>query len=78
MPTIARTGPYRVFFYSNNGVEPPHVHIQNGKALSKFWLTPVAQVSASGFRAHELRELERLVGANHQLWLEAWNEFSGG
>ena len=78
MPTIARPGPYRVFFYSNNGVEPPHVHVQKGTALAKFWLAPVAQASASGYRAHDLRELERLVRENHEVWLEAWNEFFGG
>jgi hypothetical protein len=71
-------GPYRVFFYSNNGVEPPRVHIQRGTALAKFWLTPVAQASASGYRAHDLRELERMVRENHHVWLEAWNEFFGG
>jgi hypothetical protein len=75
MPTIARVGPYRVLFYSNEGLEPPHVHIQRGRSLVKFWLEPVAQASASGFQARELRELERLVDANRHLWLEAWHEF---
>jgi hypothetical protein len=36
MPAIARVGPYRVFFYSNEGLEPPHVHIQRGRSLAKF------------------------------------------
>ncbi len=67
-----------MFFYSNNGVEPPHVHIQKGRALAKFWLEPVAQASASGFRAYELREMERLVVEHQRDWLEAWYEFFGG
>ena len=47
------------------------------RTLAKFWLDPVAQASASGFQARELRELERLVNANRHIWLEAWHEFSG-
>ena len=30
MPTLGRIGPYRFFFYSNERVEPPHVHAQQG------------------------------------------------
>jgi hypothetical protein len=75
MPTITRIGPYRVFFYSNEGYEPPHVHIQRERRVAKFWLTPVAQASASSFAAHELRELEQMVFTNRHMFLEVWNEF---
>ncbi|MBM5817670.1 MAG: DUF4160 domain-containing protein, partial [Cyanobacteria bacterium K_Offshore_surface_m2_239] len=27
MPTILRSGPYRIYFYSHEPNEPPHVHI---------------------------------------------------
>jgi len=27
MPTILRSGPYRVYFYSHEPNEPPHVHV---------------------------------------------------
>lgn len=40
----------QIFFYSNEGVEPPHVHIRRERATAKFWLDPVALSSASGFR----------------------------
>lgn len=75
MPTVARSGPYRIFFFSNEGFEPLHVHIQRERALAKFWLNPVA--AASGFQARELRELEHLVTQNQQSWLESWYEFFG-
>ncbi len=26
-PTVFREGPYRVFFYSGDKAEPPHVHV---------------------------------------------------
>jgi hypothetical protein len=28
MPTVLRSGPFRVFFYAGDGGEPPHVHIE--------------------------------------------------
>ena len=36
MPTILRWGPYRAFFYSNEGGEPPHVHVRAGDLEAKF------------------------------------------
>ena len=77
MPTIARLGPYRVFFFSNEGLEPPHVHIQREKSLAKFWLESVALGSATGFSARELRQLAQLVTENRGTRLEAWHEFFG-
>jgi len=27
MPTVLRKGPYRVYFFSHDMTEPPHVHV---------------------------------------------------
>jgi hypothetical protein len=77
MPTIDRIGPYRLFFYSNEGSEAAHVHVQRDRSLAKFWLDPVALASSTGFAAHELREVEKLVTARSTILIEAWNEFFG-
>ena len=29
----------RFFFYSNEGSEPPHVHVESGDGTAKLWLT---------------------------------------
>ena len=75
MPTIARIGPYRFFFFGNEGLEPVHVHVQRDRSLAKFWLRPVALASSSGFPAHELRRVQRLVEENQAQFAEAWREF---
>jgi hypothetical protein len=75
MPTIRRSGPYRFFFFSNEGLEPPHIHAQRDHALAKFWLTPVALASSSGFSGQELNRIERLVAESRQEFEEAWREF---
>lgn len=43
----------------------------------KLWLTPVALSSSLGFKAMELREVERLVSTNRGILLKAWEEFHG-
>jgi hypothetical protein len=46
--------------------------------LAKFWLEPVTLARVSGFRAAELRRIERLVVTHHEQFLEAWREYFGG
>jgi hypothetical protein len=75
MPTVLRIGPARFFFFSNEGTEPAHIHVEQAGALAKFWLDPVSLASSSRFRGHELRHLERLVCEHHQEFLEAWHDF---
>ncbi len=65
MPTVRRIGSARFFFYSNEGAEPAHVHVEQAGDVAKFWLDPVSLASSSRLRGHELRRLERLV-ADHR------------
>jgi Domain of unknown function (DUF4160) len=41
MPTVLRSGPYRLFFYSGDRDEPRHVHVEREANLAKLWLDPV-------------------------------------
>jgi hypothetical protein len=77
VPVIARVGPYRFFFYSNENDEPPHVHVQRERKLAKFWLDEVSLVESKRFAAHELREIEQIVVERRTAFLEAWHEFFG-
>ena len=75
MPRITRIGPYRLFFYSNEGVEPLHIHVQRESKVAKFWLQPVGLRSSTRFSPEELRKLERLVRENQERLLEAWHGY---
>jgi hypothetical protein len=77
MPTIARIGPYRFFFYANDRGEPPHVHVERERSFAKFWLDPVVVETSRGCGAHELREIERIVTERAGVFLGAWNAFFG-
>ena len=41
MPTVLRIGPYRFFFYSADGSEPPHIHVEKENKVAKYWLNPI-------------------------------------
>ncbi|MCR9093244.1 MAG: DUF4160 domain-containing protein [bacterium] len=75
MPTIARIGPYRFFFFSNEGREPPHVHVERDAATAKFWLDPVVLSSADGMSSRDLRRLHSIVAERHEEFRSAWDEF---
>ena len=44
---------------------------------AKFWLTPAALAYNIGFRARELRDIQRIVSERSAEFLEAWNEYFG-
>ena len=75
MPTVLRIGPFRFFFYSNEGNEPAHIHVQRDNMLAKFWLKPFSLASSIRFSPSELRKLELLVIENRETFLEVWNEY---
>ncbi|GIX17320.1 MAG: hypothetical protein KatS3mg119_1506 [Rhodothalassiaceae bacterium] len=77
MPTVLKDGPYRIFFYSNEAGELPHVHVQRDRALAKFWLEPVAVARSHGFSPRELGRIVRLVEAHRERLLERWHDFFG-
>ena len=74
MPTVMRIGPYRLFFYSNEMDEPPHIHVRRDRALAKYWLQPVGLASSRHFGAVELNTIARCIEDNRQLLIEAWND----
>ena len=75
MPTVLRVGRYRFHFFSNEGQEPPHVHLKAGGDQAKFWLHPIELVWNYGFRAHELNRIERIIEEHRTELMEAWNEY---
>ena len=77
MPTVLKTGPYRIYFYSHEPNEPPHVHVDRDRLSAKFWLNPVGLARNLGFNARELREIERLIQSHRTELLEAWNGYFG-
>ena len=74
MPTVLRWNGYRFYFFSNEGSEPPHIHIDKAGDTAKYWLNPVALAQNIGFSARHLAEIEAKVTEQQASFLEAWNE----
>ena len=77
MPTVLRVGPYRIFFYSADGIEPPHVHIERDTRIANFWLDPVRLATSGGFGSRDLRDIERIVRENEMVLQDAWHDYFG-
>jgi hypothetical protein len=77
MPTVLRSGPFRFYFYSSDGDEPRHVHVQGADGVAKYWLEPVRLSHSQGFKISELSKIRSIIDQNTPQLVEAWDEFFG-
>jgi hypothetical protein len=75
MPTVLRIAGFRFFFYSDEGSEPPHIHVERSDEVAKFWLEPVELASSSGFSAKGITQLRKLVTENQTHLAQSWHEY---
>ena len=64
MPTVLRIGPYRFYFFSNEGDEPPHVHVDRDDCTAKIWLDPLELARSRGFRPKDIGAILRIITAS--------------
>jgi hypothetical protein len=74
MPTVLRIGSFRFHFYSDEGSEPPHIHVRTPDGECKFWLEPISLASVNGTKSADVRVIERLVFEHQALLLSAYHE----
>lgn len=82
MPQLLRFGPYRIYFWSNEGMplEPIHVHISNGipnAEATKVWITQnkralIANPSDKRISAKVLNRLVEMIEAQSDDIIAAW------
>ena len=75
MPTVAKIGSYRFYFYSSDANEPPHIHIKQERFTAKFWLNPIRLQKSKGFSDHDLIKIQKLIEKNKKIFQEKWNEY---
>ena len=73
MPTVLRAGKYRFFFFSNEGAEPPHIHVESDDKYAKFWLDPIDLATSVGYKVGELGEIREIIQDNIRLFKEKWD-----
>lgn len=70
-------GPYRLFFYSFDCHEPPHVYVHRERMVCTFGLTPVALSAHHGFSPRELNRIRAIILESLEHILEAWHDHCG-
>ena len=61
MPTAMKLGSYRFHFYSDEGREPIHIHVETPDGECKFWLDPIRLAGNKGVSPEVIRKIERIV-----------------
>jgi Domain of unknown function (DUF4160) len=74
MPTVLRVDGFRFFFYSNEGNEPAHIHVQKAEKYAKFWLDSLQEAESIGYNSKELQRIQNIIIEHWELLREAWNE----
>jgi hypothetical protein len=72
VPTIFVAFGFRFFFYSSDGIEPMHVHVEGRGAIGKWWTEDEAWSSHRGFKAGDLAKVERELRPRKQEIIDAW------
>ncbi len=78
MPTVLRWNGYRFFFYSNEGQEPPHIHVIKGGGEAKIWLEDLRTQYAHGFSPRDLRGILSKVEDERKMFMDAWKVYFEG
>ena len=81
MPTVLIIRGWRLFFYSDEGNEPIHIHAVKGGAEAKIWLAvetfQIELAYEHGLGPTLRRELRRIVYEHFDEIVEAWREHFG-
>ncbi|MBP7584963.1 MAG: DUF4160 domain-containing protein [Spirochaetes bacterium] len=75
MPVILTRDGFRYFFYSNEGLEPVHIHVEKAGSVAKFWIKPIKLARNEGFKPSELRKILEVLFECQTLIEEKWNEY---
>lgn len=79
MPTILQILGWRLFFYSNEGDEPIHVHARKAEMECKYWLDidafDITEAYEYHLRPKDRREIRRIIFDHFDYIVSQWNEF---
>lgn len=77
MPTVLRNNGWRIFFYSNEGHEPMHIHGIKGETEVKHWINQksnmISYANSFNLTPSLKREFEEIILKNLSLIISSWN-----
>lgn len=79
MPTVLYIKGWRFFFYSNEGNEPPHIHVRKDDKSGKFWLNEdqweIKLACADKLTETDLRFIRKMLYSHFDEFIESWYDF---
>ena len=79
MPTILLQAGWRIFFYSNEGNEPIHVHCRKGEIECKFWIDvenfDIKESYTYNLTPRERKAIRKIIFEHFEYIVDQWNEF---
>ncbi len=78
MPKVLLIRGISFLFYSNEGQEPPHIHVRKADAEAKFWLEPTVEMEFSNdFSVSELRFIREIIEQHREDFIRKWRDHIG-
>jgi hypothetical protein len=76
MPTILFIYGWKFYFYSNESLEPIHIHTQKGNSEAKFWLLideiEVIEAFSYNFTVADKRAVKKIIYQHFDIIVDAW------
>lgn len=75
MPTVFIANGVRFFFFSNEGNEPVHIHVQKAEKLAKFWMDPICLARNYKFSSLELKKIMITIEKHEDEIRRKWDDY---
>lgn len=79
MPTILFLLGWRLFFYSNEGNEPIHIHAEKGEMECKFWIKvedfEIEEAFAYNMTPNSRKEIRKIIYEHFDYIVEQWYQY---
>lgn len=79
MPTILLILGWRLYFFSQEGNEPIHIHAEKGGMKCKFWLHTdtfeISEASSLKLKKTARREIRKIIYQHFDLIVDEWNTY---
>ncbi|MBA3900689.1 MAG: DUF4160 domain-containing protein [Bacteroidetes bacterium] len=79
MPPVLYIFGWRLFFYSNEGSEPIHIHAESGDMECKFWIlvdeVEIKEAFEFNMTPAAKRQIKKIIYQHFDLIVDAWNAY---
>lgn len=72
MPTILFIYGWRLFFYSNEGFEPVHVHAEKGDMIEE---VEIKEAFGYNMSPSSTKEIKKIIYQHFDLIVDSWNTY---